>query len=105
MYIPVPITLQLIPDIALISDRSPPRIVSAVTAVCASNGVGSGLIKPSPLLLTVALTCVVSISSTRIVYVALPPPDAPPDAESKVTVTVSPTCQPSPPCNNTTSRW
>ena len=56
MYIPVPITLQSIPDIALISARKPPRIVSAVTAVCASNGVGSGLISPSPLLLTVALT-------------------------------------------------
>ena len=40
-------TLQLTSVIASISCFSPPSIVSAVTAVCASNGVGSGLIRPS----------------------------------------------------------
>jgi len=42
----------------------PPIIVSAVTAVSASKGVGDGRIRPSPLEDIVALTCVVSISVT-----------------------------------------
>ena len=45
----------------------PPIIVSAVTAVSASKGVGSGRIRPSPLEDIVALTSVDSWSSTRIV--------------------------------------
>ena len=44
----------------------PANIVSAVTAVSASNGVGAGRIRPSPLLDNVALTCTVSISVTVI---------------------------------------
>ena len=53
-YIPLPICLPLTPlgSSAII----PPIIVSAVTAVCASKGVGSGRIRPSPLLLIVAFT-------------------------------------------------
>ena len=42
----------------------PANIVSAVTAVSASKGVGEGRISPSPALVNVALTCVVSISVT-----------------------------------------
>ena len=38
------------------SDIIPPIIVSAVTAVSASKGVGSGRIRPSPLDETVAFT-------------------------------------------------
>ena len=55
---PVPMCLPVTPDgnSAII----PPIIVSAVTAVSASKGVGSGLIRPSPLDDTVALTSVVS---------------------------------------------
>ena len=61
-YIPGPITLALIPagNCAVI----PANIVSAVTAVSASKGVGAGRIRPSPALDNVALTCVVSISVT-----------------------------------------
>ena len=43
MYIPVPIILALRPDIVSISVFIPANIVSAVTAVSASKGVGSGL--------------------------------------------------------------
>ena len=51
-YIPGPITLALIPDgnCAVI----PASIVSAVTAVSASKGVGDGRISPSPLFVSVA---------------------------------------------------
>jgi len=61
-YIPGPITLADIPagSCACI----PAKIVSAVTAVSASKGVGAGRIKPSPLFTSVALTVVVSISVT-----------------------------------------
>jgi hypothetical protein len=61
-YIPGPITLALTPagNCAVI----PANIVSAVTAVSASNGVGAGRISPSPALDNVALTGVVSISVT-----------------------------------------
>ena len=45
----------------------PPIIVSAVTAVSASKGVGAGRIRPSPLEEIVVLTSVSSWSSTRIV--------------------------------------
>ena len=64
-YIPVPITLPVTPlgSSAII----PPRIVSAVTAVSALKGVGSGRTRPSPLEEIVALTSVDSWSSTRIV--------------------------------------
>ena len=43
-YIPVPITREVIP----VGNSSiiPPNIVSPVTAVSASKGVGSGLTKP-----------------------------------------------------------
>ena len=40
-------------------------MVSAVTAVSASKGVGAGRISPSPALDNVALTVVVSISVTE----------------------------------------
>ena len=62
-YIPGPITLALIPDgsCAVI----PANIVSAVTAVSASKGVGAGRTSPSPLFVSVALTVVVSISVTE----------------------------------------
>ena len=61
-YIPGPITLALIPEgnCAVI----PANIVSAVTAVSASKGVGAGRMRPSPALDNVALTVVVSISVT-----------------------------------------
>ena len=51
---PVPMCLPVTPDgnSAII----PPIIVSAVTAVSASKGVGSGRTRPSPLDDTVALT-------------------------------------------------
>ena len=66
-YIPLPITLAVRPlgNSCII----PPIIVSAVTAVCASKGVGSGLTSPLPFEPpnTVAFICVVSISSTRTV--------------------------------------
>ena len=45
-YSPEPIILALIPDIASISSFKLPKIASAVTAVCASNGVGAGLMRP-----------------------------------------------------------
>ena len=61
-YKPVPIIVPVTPDGK--ADNKPPRIVSAVTAVSASKGVGAGLSRPSPLLLNVALTCTVSISVT-----------------------------------------
>ena len=61
-YIPGPITLALIP--AGKSSTMPANIVSAVTAVSASKGVGAGRIRPSPALEIVALTEVVSISVT-----------------------------------------
>ena len=61
-YIPVPICLPDIPDGK--SSIIPPIIVSAVTAVSASKGVGDGRIRPSPLEDIVALTCVLSISVT-----------------------------------------
>ena len=62
-YIPGPITLAVIPEgnCAVI----PAKIVSAVTAVSASNGVGAGRTSPSPLFVRVALTVVVSISVTE----------------------------------------
>ena len=61
-YIPGPMTLADIPagSCAVI----PAKIVSAVTAVSASKGVGAGRMRPSPALDHVALTCVVSISVT-----------------------------------------
>ena len=61
-YIPGPITLALTPDGK--SDTIPANMVSAVTAVSASNGVGDGRTNPSPLFVSVALTVVVSISVT-----------------------------------------
>ena len=64
-YMPGPITLADIPDGN--SVRIPANIVSAVTAVSESKGVGSGRTSPSPLVVRVALTCVVSISSIRTV--------------------------------------
>ena len=64
-YIPGPITFALMPEGSC--SVIPAKIVSAVTAVSASNGVGDGRIRPSPLLVRVALTCVVSCSSTRII--------------------------------------
>ena len=55
MYIPVPITLAETPPGN--SATIPPSIVSAVTAVSASKGVGSGRTRPSPTALpSVALT-------------------------------------------------
>ena len=63
-YIPGPITLADIPDGR--SSTIPANIVSAVTAVSESKGVGDGRIRPSPLLVRVALTCVVYTSVTVI---------------------------------------
>ena len=42
-YRPLPITVAVIPVPSVISVTSPPRMVSGVTAVSASNGVGAGL--------------------------------------------------------------
>ena len=53
-YIPVPICLPETPEGK--SAIIPPIIVSAVTAVSASKGVGDGRIRPSPLEEIVALT-------------------------------------------------
>ena len=53
-YIPGPITLAVIPDGK--SSIIPAKIVSAVTAVSASNGVGAGRIRPSPALDNVAVS-------------------------------------------------
>ena len=95
---------------------SPPNIVSAVTAVSASNGVGIGLISPSAAELTVAFTFVVSVSKTLIVTVAWLPlvvilgevplvvTLAASSAKEGLIVTVSLTCQPSPPCSSVTSK-
>ena len=56
----------MIPEIALTLASRLPKIDSAVTAVSASKGVGEGRIKPSAAEATVALTCVVSSSTTVI---------------------------------------
>ena len=61
----------------------PPNIVSTVTAVSASNGVGAGRMIPFTPPLIVPLTATVSSSSIAMVYVALVvlSPAAPPPLE------------------------
>ena len=62
-YRPLPITVAVIPVPSVISVTSPPRMVSGVTAVSASNGVGVGRTA-----LTLALIVTYSESATAITY-------------------------------------
>ena len=110
---PVPIIVPVTPvgKAVLI----PPRIVSAVTAVSASKGVGAGRISPTSVLLYLALTCTVSISVTvtsiyawlaLLVVLGASPVKvilAASVACSGIILTVSLRAHPSPPCNNTAS--
>ena len=97
----MPMCLPVIPDGK--SSIIPPIIVSAVTAVSASKGVGAGRMSPSPLEDMVAFTCVVSVSVTVTSIYACESELSASDACSGTTLITSPTAQPSPPCNNVAS--